>query len=232
MCQRCRVHTRRLARFLSVGAATAVFLSGANVHAPVAAAASCPDVEVVFARGTSDKAGFGLIGKAFIDSLKWKLLGKKISTYAVDYPASWNFPKSTSEGAQDANRHVQQVAGLCPATKIVLGGMSQGSAVIDLITIGNRRIWFFTPAPLPDAMVDHVAAVAVFGNPSRDRPSLGPLTEISPQYGHKAIDLCATGDPYCSEGNNPFAHYSYLWNGMVNEAATFVARKVLNREAA
>ena len=25
------------------------------------------------------------------------------------------------------------------------------------------------------------------------------------------------------------AHYSYPWNGMVNEAATFVARKVLNK---
>ncbi|WP_264025267.1 cutinase family protein [Mycolicibacterium pyrenivorans] len=210
---------------------TATFLSGANVDTSVAAAASCPDVEVVFARGTSDKAGFGLIGRAFINSLRWKLRGKTISTYAVDYPASWNFPKSTSQGAQDANRHVQQVAGLCPETKIVLGGMSQGSAVIDLITIGNRRIWFFTPAPLPDTMVNHVAAVAVFGNPSRDRPALGPLTEISPQYGHKAIDLCATGDPYCSTGNNPFAHYSYLWNGMVNEAAMYVARKVLNEEA-
>lgn len=215
---------------LSAAVVTTSVLAVSTVSAPVAAAESCPDVEVVFARGTSDRPGVGFVGKAFIDSLKWKLLGKKISTYAVDYPASWNFSKSTSAGAVDANKHVQYVAAVCPDTKIVLGGMSQGSGVIDLITIGNRKIWFFTPAPLPDAMVNHVVAVAVFANPARDQPLLGPLTEISPQYGHKSIDLCANGDPYCSRGLNYFAHYSYPWNGMVNDAATFVARRVLNKD--
>lgn len=212
---------------LSAAAVTASILSLSVSHSPVAAAMDCPDVEVIFARGTSDNPGVGFVGKAFIDSLKWKLLGKKISTYAVNYPASWNFSKSTSEGAVDANKHVQYVAGMCPATKIVLGGMSQGSGVIDLITVGNRKIWFFTPAPLPDTMVNHVAAIAVFANPARDLPTLGPLTEISPKYGHLAIDMCASGDPYCSTGGNMFAHYMYPWNGMVDEAATFVAGKVL-----
>ena len=230
MCQRCRVRTPRVVRFLSVAVVTASILSLSAVNAPVAASDSCPDVEVVFARGTSDQAGVGFVGKAFIDSLKWKLLGKRVSTYAVDYPASWNFSKSTSAGALDANKHVQYVAGICPNTKIVLGGMSQGAGVIDLITIGDRTIWFFKPAPLPDTMVDHVAAIAVFGNPSRDVPTLGPLTEISPLYGHKTIDQCATGDPYCSRGINFFAHFAYPWNGMVSEAAEFVAGRILNNE--
>lgn len=221
---------RQVSRSLVVAVVTVWALSLTTVAAPVAGALSCPDVEVVFARGTSDNQGFGAVGRTFVDSLKRKLLGKKVSAYAVDYPASWNFPKSTSAGAVDANKHVQYVAGMCPDTKIVLGGMSQGAGVIDLITIGNRRIWFFTPAPLPDAMVNHVVAVAVFANPSRDQPSLGPLTEISPLYGHKTIDLCATGDPYCSSGTNMFAHWSYPWNGMVNEAATFVARRVLGQQ--
>ena len=206
---------------------TASALSYSTASAPVAVAASCPDVEVIFARGTSDSPGVGFIGRAFIDSLKKKLVGKKISVYAVNYPASWNFSKSTTAGAVDANKHVQYVAGICPQTKIVLGGMSQGAGVIDLITIGNRTIWFFKPAPLPDTMVNHVTAIAVFGNPSRDVATLGPLTKISPKYGHMAIDQCATGDPYCSNGNNFFAHFAYPWNGMVDEAATFAARRVL-----
>ena len=50
----------------------------------------------------------------------------------------------------------------------MLGGISQGAGVIDLITIGKRKLSFFTPSPLPDTMVNHVAAIAVFGNPSRD----------------------------------------------------------------
>jgi cutinase-like protein len=182
---------------------------------------------VIFARGTSDSSGVGFTGTAFVSSLRKKLIGKRISVYAVDYPASWNFSKSTSEGAVDANKHVQYVAGICPQTKIVLGGMSQGAGVIDLITIGDRTIWFFKPAPLPDTMVDHVSAIAVFGNPSRDLPTLGPLTKISPKYGHMTIDLCAAGDPHCSDGRNLFAHFAYPWNGMVDEAATFAARRVL-----
>lgn len=198
--------------------------------APVAAAATCPDVEVIFARGTSDRAGTGTVGRLFIDSLKWKLLGKRVSTYAVNYPASWDFSKSTNAGAVDANQRVQAVAQTCPQTKIVLGGISQGAGVIDLILVGKRTIWFFKPAPLPDEMVDHVAAVVVFGNPSRDWPMLGPLNEISPQYGHKTLDLCAKGDPYCSTGMNMFAHYAYLWNGMISEGTTFAARRVLGRE--
>lgn len=221
---------RQVARSLVVAVVTAWALSLATATAPVAGAVSCPDVEVVFARGTSDTRGFGSVGRVFIDSLKWKLLGKKVSAYAVDYPASWDFSKSTSAGAVDANKHVQYVAGMCPDTKIVLGGMSQGAGVIDLITIGNRKIWFFTPAPLPDAMVNHIVAVAVFANPSRDYSYLGPLTDISPQYGHKTIDLCVDGDPYCSRGANMFAHWSYSWNGMVNEAATFVAQRVLGQD--
>ena len=76
-------------------------------------------------------------------------------------------------------------------------------------------------------MVDHIAAIAVFGNPSRDVSTLGPLTQISPLYGDRAIDLCASGDPYCSNGINFFAHFAYRWNGMINEAATFTAGRVL-----
>lgn len=209
---------------------TAVLTFLAAVQAPTAAAVSCPDVEVVFARGTSSRPGLGTVGTAFVNNLKWKLLGKKVTYYAVNYPASWNFSKSTNAGAVDANKHVQYMAGMCPDTKLVLGGMSQGAGVIDLILIGNRRVWFFTPVPLPEAMVNHVAAVAVFGNPARDIYGGGPLTEISPLYGHKTIDLCADGDPYCSKGRNFFAHFAYPRNGMVDEAATFAARRILGRD--
>ncbi|WP_240431235.1 cutinase family protein [Mycobacterium kyogaense] len=218
--------TRQAARALGIAVTSALALCAMTVRAPIAVAASCPDVEVVFARGTSDKPGFGPVGTLFVKALQKKLSTKKIEAYAVDYSASWDFSKSTSEGAVDANKHVQYIAGMCPTTKIVLGGISQGAGVIDLITIGKRKLWFFTPSPLPDAMVNHVAAIAVFGNPSRDYANLGPLTTISPLYGSRAIDLCATNDPYCSKGFDMFAHYSYVWNGMIDEAATFAARRV------
>lgn len=60
-----------------VAALTAAAAAVSVVNSPVAAAVSCPDVEVVFARGTADRTGLGWAGKAFVDSLKWKLLGKE-----------------------------------------------------------------------------------------------------------------------------------------------------------
>lgn len=202
---------------------------GAGVAVPVAQAGTCPTAHVVFARGTGERAGLGLVGRSFVDKLRWKLFGRSVTYYAVNYPAGWNFTNSASTGAADANAHIRASVAACPRTKLILGGISQGAGVIDLITVGPRRIWFFKPAPLPREVADHVAAVAVFGNPARDYSTLGPLTRMSPEYGHKAIDLCATDDPICSRGRNYWSHMTYTWNGMVDEAATFAARKVLGR---
>jgi cutinase len=58
------------------------------------------------------------------------------------------------------------MAANCPNTKLVLGGDSQGAMVIDLITIARAPVAGAFPAPLPADVADHVAAVAVFGNPA------------------------------------------------------------------
>jgi cutinase len=58
------------------------------------------------------------------------------------------------------------MAANCPNTRLVLGGYSQGAMVIDLITIAQARVAGFIPASLPADVADHVAAVAVFGNPT------------------------------------------------------------------
>jgi hypothetical protein len=108
----------------------------------------------------------------------------------------------------------------CPSTQMVLGGMSQGAGVIDLIAIA-APVWRIAPVPMLPEAADHVAAVTVFGNPSRDIPGGGPFTALSPLYGPKTIDLCAPGDPFCSQGNDLSAHLSYVQNGMVSQAATF-----------
>ena len=48
--------------------------------------------------------------------------------------------------------------------------------------------------PMPANVADHVAAVAVFGNPSI-RLLGGPLNALSPLYGYKTLDLCNGADP-------------------------------------
>jgi cutinase len=99
--------------------------------------------------------------------------------------------------------------------------------VIDVITsaAGVPLPFGLVPAPMPPKVADHVAAVAVFGNPSSRGPG-GPLTAISPLYGAKAVDLCMPGDPVCSDGVDSSAHQQYGQSGMARQAATFAASRL------
>lgn len=191
---------------------------------PNASAQGCSDVEVVFARGTAEPEGLGREGQAFIDSLKGDVKGKSVTAYAVNYPASYDFMKAT-DGANDASAHVQATAAACPDTKIVLGGYSQGAAVIDFITAAPGSVFGFTNL-MPPAVADHVAAVAVFGNPSAKFGH--PLTALSPLYGPKTIDLCNGADPVCSPGDDRPAHSQYVESGLVSQAASFAADQLKN----
>jgi cutinase len=188
----------------------------------------------VFARATTEPPGIGEVGQALVDSLRSQVGRRSVGVYAVNYPATEDFSNSASIGANDARAHVQTVAATCPNTRMVLGGYSQGAIVIDLITAIPVAFAGFTPAPMPAEVADHVAAVAVLGNPLNR--SLGtPLTSVSPQYGPKVIDLCVPGDPICSPGGTAVpshdemfsdAHLSYVKSGMAIEAATFAASRL------
>jgi cutinase len=138
--------------------------------------------------------------------------------YAVDYPATRDFDTSAPAGASDASTHIQSTAASCPNTRMVLGGYSQGAAVIDMSTTG-----------MPAQIADHVAAAALFGSPHSafaDSLSAGPLPTIGPLYTAKTIDLCVPNDPICSEGSDMGAHVAYVQTGMTNQAATFAARRL------
>ncbi|MEX7471170.1 cutinase family protein [Mycobacterium adipatum] len=207
-----------LVRGCSVLAAT-VAAVGASILAPAspAQAEGCPDIEVVFARGTNEDPGLGRIGTAFINALRGKVGGRSVGTYAVNYPASFDF-LAAAGGANDASGHVQWMMANCPDTRLVLGGYSQGAAVIDVIAaVPVPGIGF--NAPLPPNTPEHVAALAVFGNPSA---KIGlPLT-VSPVWGARSIDLCNFGDPVCSGGDDVPAHRAYN-GGPAEQAAGFVA---------
>jgi cutinase-like protein len=205
---------------LLVGAAAAITPSIA--FAP-AASADCPDIEVIFARGTDDTPGLGAVGGAFVNALRSKVGGRSVGSYAVNYPASYDF-LAAADGANDASAHVQYMMGACPNTRLVLGGYSQGAAVMDVIAAVPIPAIGFTN-PLPANAPDFIPAIAVFGNPSA---KLGlPLT-ISPVWGGRSIDLCNGGDPICqTDGQDLNAHKAPNYTGgFVNTAADFVAGRV------
>ena len=190
-----------------------------------APASSCPDIEVIFARGTDDTPGLGTPGTAFVDALRPLVGGRTVTAYAVNYPASYDF-LAAADGADDATNRISMMSQQCPSTKLVLGGYSQGAAVIDMLAgvppLGNKIGDIGSAPPLPSNLLPNIAAVAVFGNPATKFSN--PLT--SSVFGGKAIDLCKDGDPICSGGRNPFAHNDYVTAGMVQQAANFVAGRV------
>lgn len=203
-------------------AVAATFAAAAIISAlpsaPPANAVVCNDIEVVFARGTSELPGIGRVGEAFVSDLAARVGNRSVGVYGVNYPASYDF-LTAADGANDASAHIQNVVNNCPGTRLVLGGYSQGAAVMDIITSVPFPAIGFTN-PLPPNVPDRVAAVAVFGNPTA-RIGL-PLTS-SPVYGTRAIDLCNAGDPVCSNGNDVPAHRSYGPDGLTSQAAAFVA---------
>jgi cutinase len=223
-----------IARFLSAAAVTALaVLPIATSLVSSASAAPCPDIEVTFARGTDEPPGVGAVGQAFIDALRSQVGGRSLGVYAVNYPAGDDLAPSASAGANDAHAHVRSMVANCPNTKLVLGGYSQGAGVIDLTTISRAPILGLMPDILTADEAAHVAALALFGNPS-DRILGAPVNVLSDWYGAKAIDLCAPGDPVCTPGGPAFTlpthdelfspvHLSYAQSGMPNQAATFVA---------
>ena len=211
--------SRSFARILGIAVVTAWALLIAPIGRPAATADACSDVAVVFARGTHQEPGLGNIGQAFADSLTSQLGGRSIDVYAVNYPANDDYHNSAYAGSSDASTYIQNTVASCPNTKIVLGGYSQGSTVIDLAT-----------TQMPPPVADHVAAVALFGEPSSGFSTMlwggQPLPTINPLYGGKTLSLCAPDDPICSGGGNIIAHVSYIEAGMTNQAATFAANKL------
>lgn len=217
--------SRRILRALCAAAAVPMAAT-AVITVPVAAAQPCPDVEVVFARGTSEPPGVGRVGQALADALAPQLGGRTVATYGINYPASYDF-LNTAAGATDATNRIAVMAQQCPNTRIVLGGYSQGAAVVDMLAgvppLGNKVGDIGSAPPLPGGLNGNVAAVAVFGNPAA---KFGNPVSASGSFAGKAIDLCADGDPICSDGRNPFAHTHYESSTFVGQAAGFAAGRI------
>jgi cutinase len=219
-------------RYLVLGV-LAAFVMGAQIvvpqtaayMTPSASAASCPAVEVVFARGRLESPGVGILGNGFINALRSKS-NKNIGVYAVKYPAD----NEIDVGANDMSGHIQYMMDNCPDTRLVLGGYSLGAGVTDVV-LALPFDFFGFKAPMPAGADQHIAAVALFGN---GVAWVGPITNFNPLYSERTIELCHGADPICNpadpntwEDNWP-AHLAqaYIDAGMANQAADFVAARI------
>lgn len=192
---------------------------------PAAAAASCPASELIFARGRMESPGAGQIGNALVKALRSKT-GKDVALYAVKYPADTQI----DIGANDMSARAQYMSANCPDTRLVLGGYSLGAAVTDVVLAVPFAAFGFKN-PLPPGIDQKVAAVALFGN---GIAWVGPISNFSPLYRERTIELCHGDDPICSptDPQNWESYWAdhlapaYIKAGMVNQAADFVAPRI------
>ncbi|MHC9291768.1 cutinase family protein [Mycobacterium sp. LTG2003] len=213
------------ATVLAAAAVAPVVSAVAPAALPVAEAAPCPEVEVVFARGRTEPAGVGTLGNAFVNALRSKV-DKNIGVYAVKYPADTEI----DIGANDMSQHIQYMMNSCPDTRLVVGGYSLGAAVADVVLAVPITAFGFK-TPLPAGADTHIAAIALFGNGAA---WVGPITNFSPLYSDRTIELCHGADPICNPAdpntwrNNWPDHLAgaYIDGGMVNQAADFVAGRL------
>ena len=155
-----------------------------------------------------------------------------MDVYAVNYPASDQWSTGL-DGIRDAGSHVVSEAASCPNTKMVLGGYSQGAAVMGFVTspavpdsIPPDIDPATLPKPLSPDLANHVAAVVLFGTPNvRAMNFLGqPQIVIGPLYQAKTIKVCAPEDPVCSDGMNFAAHDGYADDGgVISQGVDFAA---------
>lgn len=188
------------------------------------AGADCPDVQLIFARGTAEPPGMGAEGDALLAALQRDLGSRSVEAYPVNYPASYNF-LTTADAANDARDHIAQMVDQCPSTRLVLGGFSQGAAAVSMLAgvppLGNTIGNFGSAPPLDPGLARKVAAVAVFGNPGNRFDT--PLSSTG-AFAGRAIDLCSPGDPICIVGGRDRdAHHDYDAPPYPGQAAGFIA---------
>ncbi|MCV7088819.1 cutinase family protein [Mycobacterium interjectum] len=219
--------SHRIGRWVVPGVSAVLTAAGlllSPTTTPVASAFDCPDVEVIFARGTNEPPGLGRVGDAFVDSLRQQT-GLNILPYGVNYAAS-KLQLHGGDGANDTIDRVKKSVETCPNTKIVLGGYSQGASVMDIVAgvpIGGIN-WGNS---LPPQYANNIVAVATFGDVA-DRAG-GTLPAQSALLGSKAIDLCNPQDPIChaGQGNEWTGHTEGYVPAYTTQAAAFVASKLM-----
>ncbi|KAL1597154.1 hypothetical protein SLS60_008736 [Paraconiothyrium brasiliense] len=168
--------------------------------------ASCADVTVVFARGTTEPGNVGLVtGPPFYDALKEQLGSKTLAFQGVEYPATFaGFNKNGTDGVPSMTSFINQALTDCPNTKLVMSGYSQGALVLRS-----------TANSLPADTMAKVNSVVTFGDP-------GNPDAITGAEG-KTLIICHENDAVCKGGFITVDHLTYADNATT--AAQFVVQK-------
>ncbi|KAK2729077.1 cutinase [Colletotrichum kahawae] len=168
--------------------------------------ATCADITVIFARGTTEPGNVGLVtGPPFFDALKKQADGKSVNIQGVTYPATFEgFNNNGTEGVPSMTNFINKAMISCPYTKIAISGYSQGALVVRS-----------TVQSLPAATMAKINSVLTFGDPGYPNPI--PGAEGKTQI------ICHDDDAVCNGGFITVDHLTYAENATT--AAEYVLQK-------
>lgn len=226
----------RLRKLLTVAAAGVVVAAGLAV-APLTFAApapgnACPDVEVIGARGSTERPGLGFVLGPVARRITAEV-PQTVRTTAVDYPATLgNYQPSVRQGVTSLAATMAATAAACPGTRFVLMGYSQGANVVGDALAGRGR----TAAAVPGELAGRVAAVLLFGDPTftagepfnaggGDRNGVFPRPAGAlGAFADRTRSYCNVDDRFCQGGTSLAAHADYGRFGA--DATTFAAERI------
>ncbi|KAI1877518.1 hypothetical protein JX265_003526 [Neoarthrinium moseri] len=147
----------------------------------------CKDNIFVFSRGSTEVGNMGAIcGPPTSNGLKEALGADKVATEGVDYGAllSTNFLPGGADLAGIATMKgiINDAASQCPDSNILVGGYSQGAAMVHRVV-----------EDLDPAVQDKIAGVVTFGD-TQNKQDNGQIKGFPPQ---KTKVICNPGDAVC-----------------------------------
>lgn len=135
---RTRTRRRRLLAFVVAGAATVAGLAVASpTYAAEAPDNTCPEVEIIGARGSIQPPGLGIILTPLAEQITQQL-PQTVRATALNYPATlFNYTASVRQGVAEIQRVMAATAAQCADTRFVLVGYSQGADVMGDALVGD-----------------------------------------------------------------------------------------------
>jgi acetylxylan esterase len=227
----------RVGRLLacSLVASVAVWGGAAALQvAPAFAVASsnspCASVDIISARGSTEKEGPGKIG-AVAEEVQ-KAVKATVATRAVKYPAALSpYEPSVVKGDEATKAELEEEVTKCPGQRILLLGYSQGAQIVgDALGGGGGNAKADGAGdgkespPAAKSATEKVVGVIQYGDPRRIP---GQSFDVGTDPGAEGIfprkqnqlltafapdiqSYCDTGDPFCAKGNNLSAHLDYF----------------------
>ncbi|UQU61396.1 cutinase family protein [Couchioplanes caeruleus] len=215
----------RLRTVLTIVAAGAVGVAGLVV-APLTFAAqapgnACPDVEIIGARGTTERPGLGVVLTPLAQQIT-RAVPQTVRTTALDYPATFNYTASVQQGVTALAADVRRTAAACRNTRFVLMGYSQGANVVGDALAGRSVRGRAAGQPaIPANLASRVAAVLLFGDPTftagedfniTDGTRNGILSRGAGRldaFAGRTQSFCNRNDRFCQGGTSLAAHLDY-----------------------